>query len=61
MPIATTIGLQGIAIANDVDVFKIVAFSIYQQSFGLSFAIRFYSKVTERKVAAVVCCKGSTT
>ena len=61
MPIATTIGLQGIAIANDVDVLKVVALAVHQQSLGLSLAIGPDGQVAEGQVAAVVSGKGSTT
>ena len=61
LPVATTIGLQGIAITDDVDVLKEVAFAVHQQSFCLSLAIRPDGQIAECQIAAIVGGKGGTT
>ena len=61
MPVTAAVSLQGIAIANDVDILKKVTFPIHQQALSLSHAIRSYCKVAECQVTTVVSSEGSTT
>ena len=60
-PVAAAIGLQGIAVANDVDVLKEIALPVHQQSLSLPLAVSLQRQVTEREVAAIVGSKGGTT
>ena len=60
-PVAAAIGLKGIAIADDMDILEEVAFTIYQQTLGLTLTISLDCQVTEREVAAIVGSKGGTT
>ena len=60
-PITTAIGLQGIAVANDVNVLEVVAFAVYQQSLCLTLAIGLDSQIAKYQVTAIIGSKGGTT
>ena len=61
LPVATAIGLQGVAITDDVDILKEVALTVHQQSFCLSLTIRPDGQIAECQVTSVVGSKGGTT